>query len=45
VLGTSAVEFAWAACGVLRLAHMPRQPVLIGAAEDLAAALRERGSR
>ncbi len=91
VLGTSAVEFAWVACGVLRLAHMPRpglwdaaagltllhaagcsaltweqgrwvplvqfkapagpqgqaslaawqQPVLIGAAEDLAAALQD----
>jgi myo-inositol-1(or 4)-monophosphatase len=91
VLGTAAVEFAWVACGVLRLAHMPRpglwdaaaglvllhaagcsaltwehgrwepllrfkppsgkraenrlaawqQPVLIGAADDLAAALQE----
>ena len=91
VLGTSAVEFAWVACGVLRVAHMPRpglwdaaaglallhaagcsaltweqgrwaplvrfrppasrpgpaslaawkQPVLIGAAEDLAAALQD----
>jgi len=86
VLGTSAVEFAWVACGVLRLAHMPRpglwdaaaglallnaagcqaltwergqwtplvrfnpaagklaawkQPILIGAAEDVAAALQD----
>jgi myo-inositol-1(or 4)-monophosphatase len=83
VLGTSAVEFAWVACGLLRLAHMPRpglwdaaaglallhaagcsaltwehgrwaplvqfrpplaswkQPVLIGAAQDLAAALQD----
>jgi myo-inositol-1(or 4)-monophosphatase len=91
VLGTSAVEFAWVACGLLRLAHMPRpglwdaaaglmllqaagcsaltwehgrwaalvrfkppsgrhahgdlaawkQPVLIGAAEDVAAALKD----
>ncbi len=83
VLGTAAVEFAWVACGLLRLAHMPRpglwdaaagcraltwehgrwtpllrftpphpreghaglaawkQPVLIGAAEDLAAALQD----
>ena len=91
VLGTAAVEFAWVACGLLRLAHMPRpglwdaaaglvllhaagcsaltweqgqwvplvqfkppasrqgrssladwkQPVLIGAAEDLAAAMQD----
>jgi myo-inositol-1(or 4)-monophosphatase len=91
VLGTAAVEFAWVACGLLRLAHMPRprlwdaaagmtllhaagcsaltwehgrwvpllrfkppsgkraenglagwqQPVLIGAADDLAAAMQE----
>jgi myo-inositol-1(or 4)-monophosphatase len=90
MLGTSAVEFAWVACGLLRVAHMPRpglwdaaaglsllnaagcramtwehgrwaplvrfvppgkplqatladwkQPVLIGAPEDLAAALKE----
>jgi myo-inositol-1(or 4)-monophosphatase len=35
VLGTSAVEFAWVACGVLRLAHMPR-PGLWDAAAGLA---------
>jgi myo-inositol-1(or 4)-monophosphatase len=35
VLGTSAVEFAWVACGLLRLAHMPR-PGLWDAAAGLA---------
>lgn len=35
VLGTSAVEFAWVACGLLRLAHMPR-PALWDAAAGLA---------
>ncbi len=34
-LGTSAVEFAWVACGLLRLAHMPR-PALWDAAAGLA---------
>ncbi len=34
VLGTSAVEFAWVACGLLRLAHMPR-PGLWDAAAGL----------
>jgi myo-inositol-1(or 4)-monophosphatase len=35
VLGTAAVEFAWVACGLLRLAHMPR-PGLWDAAAGLA---------
>ena len=35
MLGTSAVEFAWVACGLLRLAHMPR-PGLWDAAAGLA---------
>jgi myo-inositol-1(or 4)-monophosphatase len=34
VLGTAAVEFAWVACGLLRLAHMPR-PRLWDAAAGL----------
>lgn len=34
VLGTSAVEFAWVACGLLRLAHVPR-PGLWDAAAGL----------
>ena len=34
VLGTAAVEFAWVACGVLRLAHLPR-PGLWDAAAGL----------
>ncbi len=34
VLGTSAVEFAWVACGLLRLAHIPR-PGLWDAAAGL----------
>ncbi len=35
VFGTAAVEFAWVACGVLRVAHMPR-PGLWDAAAGLA---------
>ncbi len=35
MLGSSALEFAWVACGVLRLAHMPR-PALWDAAAGLA---------
>jgi len=35
MLGTSAVEFAWVACGLLRVAHMPR-PGLWDAAAGLA---------
>ncbi len=35
VLGAAAVEFAWVACGLLRLAHMPR-PGLWDAAAGLA---------
>ena len=35
VLGTAAVEFAWVACGLLRLAHVPR-PGLWDAAAGLA---------
>jgi myo-inositol-1(or 4)-monophosphatase len=35
VLGAAAVEFAWVACGLLRLAHMPR-PRLWDAAAGLA---------